>query len=81
MRSAVLFSVFLADFSREKQHPSLCGLPGVKEHCDTCLVCFCIYGEELPSPSLAFNWESHLAGPGVSCRGLGESRRSAPSLH
>lgn len=44
--SAVCVSAFLHDFSREKLHPSLCGLPGIKEHSDTCLVCFCIYGEE-----------------------------------
>lgn len=45
--SAVCESAFLHEFSREKHHPSLCGLPGIKEHSDTCLVCFCIYGEEL----------------------------------
>lgn len=44
--SAVCVSAFLHDFSREKLHPSLCRLPGIKEHSDTCLVCFCIYGEE-----------------------------------
>lgn len=73
--------VFLPDFSREKHNPSLCGLPRVKERSDTFLVCFCIYWRGPTSPSLGFNWESHLTRPGVTCRGLRENSRSTPSFY